>query len=69
MNVDLKVVNGPRFLDAGGVSQTPCLEYPGGIGVGVVASVPEELSHCYRLCWVPQQLWQRLESAPAEANS
>lgn len=23
----------------------------------------QELSHCYRLCWVPQQLWQRLESA------
>ena len=41
---------------------------PGGIGVGLVASVPEELSHCYRLCWVPQQLWQRLESVPAEAN-
>ncbi|CAK9090650.1 unnamed protein product [Durusdinium trenchii] len=23
----------------------------------------QELSHCYRLCWVPLQLWQRLESA------
>lgn len=41
---------------------------PGGIGVGRVAQPTEELSHCYRLCWVPQQLWQRLESVPAEAN-
>lgn len=41
---------------------------PGGIGVGLVAQPTEELSHCYRLCWVPQQLWQRLESASAEAN-
>ena len=26
----------------------------------------QELSHCYRLCWVPQQLWQRLESVSAD---
>ena len=41
---------------------------PGLIGVGRVAQPTEELSHCYRLCWVPQQLWQRLESPSAEAN-
>ena len=26
----------------------------------------QELSHCYQLCWVPQQLWQRLESVSAD---
>ena len=61
-------LNGPRFLHATGTSHPPYLKNPGGTGVSRFAQLPEELSQCYRLCWVPQQLWQRLESILAEAN-